>query len=253
MKFRSLALFAMAAGFAVLIGDFTALDAQEKVGKKNKKPIDPPAATTPAAKPVTKPEVKPAAITVATPKVKDAAALAKVIDAEITRKIVEAKLTASAASSDEEFLRRAALDITGVIPSAERAKAFLDDKSPDKRAKLIDELLADPRFGRRMADIWTAKLFPKDSGNRFVLKDPLYKWLEDEFNKNPGWDKFTTSLVTATGTVAHCCMDGQAKWPIGDARAQHVIDIYNSPAYRRLRAETQRRQDASPCNTCTFL
>ena len=37
------------------------------------------------------------------------------------------------------------------------------------------------------------------SGNRFVLKDPLYKWLEDEFNKNPGWDKFVTSLVTATG------------------------------------------------------
>lgn len=59
--------------------------------------------------------------------------------------------------------------------------------------------------------------------------------------------------ITATGTVAHCCMDGQAKWPIGDARTQHVIDIYNSPTYRRLRAETKRRQDASPCNTCTFL
>ncbi len=230
MKFRSLALFAMAAGFAVLIGDFTALDAQEKVGKKNKKPIDPPAATTPAAKPETKPEVKPAAITVATPKVKDAAALAKVIDAEITRKIVEAKLTASAASSDEEFLRRAALDITGVIPSAERAKAFLDDKSPDKRAKLIDELLADPRFGRRMADIWTAKLFPKDSGNRFVLKDPLYKWLEDEFNKNPGWDKFTTSLVTATGTVAEngattYFVANRSVDKLTDTTAQHFLGI----------------------------
>lgn len=59
--------------------------------------------------------------------------------------------------------------------------------------------------------------------------------------------------ITATGAVAHCCMDGQAKWPIGDVRRQHVLDIYNNPAYRRLREQTQRRQDASPCNTCTFL
>jgi hypothetical protein len=48
-------------------------------------------------------------------------------------------------------------------------------------------------------------------------------------------------------------MDGQAKWPIGDARTQHVIDIYNGPAYRRLRAEVQTRQAATPCHACTFL
>ncbi|MBP3956613.1 DUF1549 domain-containing protein [Gemmata sp. G18] len=203
MRFRPLALFALTAGFVALIGDFSPLDAQEKLGKKGKKFVPP-------ARPTTKPEVKPVAEkpttptlpTLATPKAKDAVALAKIIDTEINRQLADAKLTASTQSSDEEFLRRASLDITGVIPSAERAKAFLDSKEADKRAKLVDELLADPHFGRRMADIWTAKLFPRDSGNRFVLKDPLYKWLEDEFNKNPGWDKLVTGLVTATGTVA---------------------------------------------------
>jgi tetratricopeptide (TPR) repeat protein len=59
--------------------------------------------------------------------------------------------------------------------------------------------------------------------------------------------------ITATGTVAHCCMDGQAQWPIGDAGRQHVLEIYNNPAYRRLREHTAKRQDAAPCNTCTFL
>ncbi len=233
MKFRPLALFALTAGLAVLVGDFTSIDAQEKAIKKSKKKIEAPETPTPAA-PVAKPEVvKPVAppvINVATPKAKDAAALAKVIDAEITKKLATAKLTASALSSDEEFLRRVSLDITGVIPSAEKAKAFIDDKSPDKRAKLIDELLADPRFGRRMADIWTAKLFPKDSGNRFVLKDPLYKWLEEEFNKNPGWDKFTTSMVSATGTVAE---NGAVTYFIAnrsvdkltDTTAQHFLGI----------------------------
>ncbi len=202
MRFRPLALFALTAGFVALIGDFSPLDAQEKLGKKGKKFVPP---VRPAAKPEIKPALEkptaPILPTLATPKNKDAVALAKIIDTEISRRLADAKLTVSAQSSDEEFLRRVSLDITGVIPSAERAKAFLDSKESDKRAKLVDDLLADPHFGRRMADIWTAKLFPRDSGNRFVLKDPLYKWLEDEFNKNPGWDKLVTGLVTATGTV----------------------------------------------------
>ncbi len=204
MRFRPLALFALTVGLAATIGDFSTLDAQDKVGKKNKKKNAPAAAVKPVI-PVDKPEsTEPATKPIAgvtTPNVKDARALAKVIDAEINRMLAEAKLAPSARSSDAEFLRRACLDITGVIPTAERVKAFLDDPSEDKRAKLIDALLADPHFGRRMADIWTAKLFPRDSGNRFVLKEPFYKWLEDEFNTNPGWDKVVTSLVTATGAV----------------------------------------------------
>ncbi|MBC7541449.1 MAG: tetratricopeptide repeat protein [Candidatus Sericytochromatia bacterium] len=59
--------------------------------------------------------------------------------------------------------------------------------------------------------------------------------------------------ITATGIVAHCCMDGQAKWPIGDVSQQHVLEIYNAPEYRGLREKTLTRLDASPCNECTFL
>jgi radical SAM protein with 4Fe4S-binding SPASM domain len=59
--------------------------------------------------------------------------------------------------------------------------------------------------------------------------------------------------ITATGKVAHCCMDGQAQWPIGDVRTQHVLEIYNAPDYRRLRERTLSRRDATPCSTCTFL
>lgn len=59
--------------------------------------------------------------------------------------------------------------------------------------------------------------------------------------------------ITATGTVAHCCMDGQAKWPIGDVNTQHVLEVYNAPHYRQLREKTISRKDASPCNACAFL
>ena len=202
MRFRPLALFLLAAGLIATTGNVPDVGAQEKL-KKNKKKIDAPPVEAPKDLPApTNPPVdKPILPDIKPPAKKDAAALAKVIDAEIARKLAEAKLTASAKCSDEEFLRRAYLDIAGVIPSAEKAKAFLDDTTADKRAKLIDELLADPRFGRRMADIWTAKLFPVDSANRFVLKEPFYKWFEEEFNKNVAWDKLVTSIVTASGTV----------------------------------------------------
>jgi hypothetical protein len=229
MRFRPLALFALTAGLAVLVGDFTSIDAQEKVLKKGKKKVDPPAdPIKPEDKPV--PRAPRNVTPVATPAAKDALALAKVIDAEVTRKLAAAKLTASAKCSDDEFLRRAYLDIVGVIPTADQAKSFLDNPSADKRAKLLDELLADPRFGRRMADIWTAKLFPKDSGNRFVLKEPLYKWFEEQFNKNPGWDKLITSLVTATGTVAEnpavtYFLANRSVDKLTDTTAQHFLGI----------------------------
>ena len=59
--------------------------------------------------------------------------------------------------------------------------------------------------------------------------------------------------ITATGVVAHCCMDGQAAYPLGDVNTQHVLDIYNAPAYRQLRERQQSRLGAAPCNQCCFL
>ncbi|MEM0951867.1 MAG: radical SAM/SPASM domain-containing protein [Cyanobacteria bacterium P01_H01_bin.74] len=59
--------------------------------------------------------------------------------------------------------------------------------------------------------------------------------------------------ITATGKVAHCCMDGQCEWPVGDVRTTHVLDVYNAPEFRQLRETKLTRKEASPCNTCTFL
>ena len=51
--------------------------------------------------------------------------------------------------TDAEFIRLVSLDLTGMIPSGLDTKAFLDDPAPDKRAKLIDKLLANPHFSPR--------------------------------------------------------------------------------------------------------
>ncbi len=244
MRFRPLAVFALTIGMAVLIGDLTtsSADAQQKATKKAKnknknknkfkfknRKTDPPL-TRIDPKEKLSPPVSPPVATLPVPRSKDAAALAKIIDDAVSKTLGEAGVAASVRTTDAEFLRRAYLDITGTIPSAEKAQAFLDDKSSNKREKLIDTLLADPHYGRRMADIWAAKLYTRDSGNRFVLKEPLYKWLEEQFNKNEPWDKFVAGLITATGTVADnpavtYFLTNRSVDKLTDTTAQHFLGI----------------------------
>jgi radical SAM protein with 4Fe4S-binding SPASM domain len=67
-----------------------------------------------------------------------------------------------------------------------------------------------------------------------------------------GCNRWFELSITATGEVAHCCMDGQAAWPIGNVRDQHVLEVYNAPDYRRLRERTVSRLHVEPCCQCTF-
>jgi len=167
-------------------------ETEAKKAAESAKPV-PVAPVVPAEKPQAAKAVSPAA--------KDPALMAKMIDAGINAKITEAKSVSSPICSDAEFLRRAYLDIVGVIPSGDKAKEFIDSTDPAKRSKLIDELLANPLYGRHQSDLWIPKLYPKDSANRFITKEPLAKWFEEQFNANTPWNQFVTNLVTATGSI----------------------------------------------------
>ena len=153
-----------------------------------------------AAKPATPvkvvaiPKAPPAATPVAD------AEMARAIDAAIDGRLADEKIAKSPAATDAEFLRRATLDLTGVTPTADEARAYLADASPDKREQLVDRLLASPKFGAHLADIWIAKLIPRDSGNRFVKPEPFRDYLADEFNVNRPWDQFVTKLLSASGS-----------------------------------------------------
>jgi Radical SAM superfamily/Iron-sulfur cluster-binding domain len=60
--------------------------------------------------------------------------------------------------------------------------------------------------------------------------------------------------ITATGKVAMCCMDGEARYPKGDVTTTHVLDIYNQPHLRRFRKQLiSRRSAGDPCSRCTYL
>lgn len=122
------------------------------------------------------------------------------IDAIILSRLAAEKITPATPASDSEFLRRVYLDITGKIPTAEQAAAFLDSTAPDKRAKLIEQLLASPEYGRHFADEWVRLLVPRNSDNRALRTQPLLDWLAEQFNQNRPWSEIVTALLTATGT-----------------------------------------------------
>jgi hypothetical protein len=206
MRYRPVLLLLLTTGLVVWVGSREPVGAQAPVQKKQKLKQKKKAETEAPLLHVKQPSpsaapAKPLPTVVPPPRSKDAVALAQFIDAEIDRRLAQAHIPPSPVSDDAEFLRRVYLDLTGVIPTAAQARAFLDSTEPNKREKLIDQLLADPNYGRRMADIWTAKLFPADSANRFVQKEPFHAWLAEQFHKNTPWDQLVTQLITASGTA----------------------------------------------------
>jgi hypothetical protein len=127
-------------------------------------------------------------------------ALARRITREVNDKLAESKLPASPLASDAEFVRRAHLDIIGRIPTRQRVVAFLEDRDPLKRAKLIDELLASPEYGRHFARIWADILVKRDFDNNKNLRtDAFVTWLAGRFNGNAGWDQIVREMIVATG------------------------------------------------------
>jgi hypothetical protein len=192
-RVRILGGLALAAAVLAL-GNDPAADAADKKGDKKpaaKKKVD-----------ATKQVSKPAGALASDAKLTHLQ-LAAHLDKFVLKKLKDEKIDASAVCSDEEFLRRVYLDLTGKIPPAEKAVAFLDSKDSKKREKLIDELLAGKDFGKYLADVWQASLLPRDSDNRRMIQyyPRLSEWLEKQFNDNPGWDKTVKEFMTVTGEV----------------------------------------------------
>lgn len=104
----------------------------------------------------------------------------------------------AALSTDGEFLRRVHLDLTGIIPTADEARAFLDDPSPYKRARLIDELLERPRFARHMQEVFSVMLLERRQGGP-VPDDAWSEYLFRAFLENRPFDRLASEILDAGG------------------------------------------------------
>jgi hypothetical protein len=103
-------------------------------------------------------------------------------------------------ASDEEFLRRAYLDLLGRIPTIQEARAFLLTRENGKREKLIDYLLAHPDYPKNFATQWTISLIGRSDQGRNVDRSALTTWLRKQFAAGRPWHEMVHELVSATGS-----------------------------------------------------
>ncbi|GLR19639.1 endo-inulinase [Portibacter lacus] len=121
------------------------------------------------------------------------------IDRFILAKLQENKLEPTQAAKKSTLLRRLSLDITGLPPSVEEIESFLKNDQENAYEQKIDELLARPQYGERMASIWldAARYADthgyQDDGLRTSW--PWRKWVIDAYNNNMPYDQFITEQL----------------------------------------------------------
>ena len=119
------------------------------------------------------------------------------IDPLVNKAILENGLTPAAAADRRTWLRRVALDLTGIPPTLADVRAFEADKSPNAKEKIVDKLLASKHFGEKWARPWLDLARYADSAG--YGSDPLRTnlwpwrdWVIDAINKNLPYDQFVT-------------------------------------------------------------
>ena len=136
---------------------------------------------------------------------------ANYIDDQVFAKLRRLRMSPSELCTDTEFLRRAYLDLLGILPTAEEARAFVDQSPRDgrsrlalkgnKRERVIEELLERPEF----ADFWALKWADILRNEEKVL-DPkgikiFHRWIRDSLAQNKPVDQFVREIVSGIGST----------------------------------------------------
>ena len=123
------------------------------------------------------------------------------VDTLIHNKLKKLRVIPSEVCSDAEFLRRASLDICGVMPTIEEFNTFVADKDPKKREKLVDQLLNRKEFVEMWVMKWSELLQIRTVNNRISYKSALlyYNWLQERIASNVPLDKMVQELLGSTG------------------------------------------------------
>ncbi len=125
------------------------------------------------------------------------------IDEVVVARLKQLGIEPANVCSDGVFVRRVYLDVTGTLPTADEARAFLNDSDPDKRRKLIDHLLGRDEF----VDYWTMKWcdllrvkseFPINLWPNAV--QAYHRWIRTCVRENMPYDQFVREMLTASGS-----------------------------------------------------
>jgi hypothetical protein len=140
------------------------------------------------------------------------------IDKHVGDKLVRLGIPPSEPIDDATFLRRVSLDTIGTLPTAAEARKFLLDPSPDKRSRLVDELLNRPEY----ADYWAMKWADILRADKIKITPQgtvgMTRWLRTQFAANRPYDEMAREILTAQGPI-------QAESPAGFFKALDTPEV----------------------------
>ncbi|MFO0797426.1 MAG: PSD1 and planctomycete cytochrome C domain-containing protein [Gemmataceae bacterium] len=163
------------------------------------------------------------------------------IDAFVLAKLRKEKLTPAPAATKEQLIRRVTLDLTGLPPTPAEVDAFVADAAPNAYEKVVDRLLASPRYGERMAWDWLDAARYADSngyqGDNERTMWPWRDWVVRAFNDNMPYDRFTVwqlagdllpnatrEQILATGFNRNHMINGEGGRIPEENRVEYVFD-----------------------------
>ena len=129
----------------------------------------------------------------------DKALIRNLIDQNVLAQLRQLNLKPSPPCSDSEFIRRAHLDVIGMLPKPAETKAFLADPAKNKRDKLVDQLLTRPDFIDYCTYRWSDLFLISGKKLRPNALKAYYGWLRSEVEKNTPWDQLVRRVMTARG------------------------------------------------------
>ncbi len=135
------------------------------------------------------------------PQVYAAASRHNFIDDSVLKKLQSLHIPPSPPCADAEFIRRAYLDAAGILPTPEELQKFLADRSPDKRARLIDALLERSEFTDYWAYKWSDLLLVSTRKLPQSAMWSFYQFIRQSVADNKPWDRFARDIVTASGST----------------------------------------------------
>jgi hypothetical protein len=126
------------------------------------------------------------------------------IDQLLARELDHDKIQPAPLTTDEQFIRRVTLDLTGELPVPADVTEFVADKDPNKRAKLINQLLDSDEYARHWAHYWHDVIASRvtEPRARLVAK-PFEEWLFRELKTNQKWDQIARAMITAEGPARY--------------------------------------------------
>jgi hypothetical protein len=162
--------------------------------------------------------------------------LAKSIDRHLAAGWKKADVKPAPAADDATFARRVYLDLLGRIPTVAEARAFITDRSPDRRTKLIDRLLASGGHNRHAATFWRRTWVPQADTPQFTqLAEGFEEWIASRLAKNAPYDQLVRQMLVVTPNLRR--VRGQG---LPDGEASRVFVLASESKPENLAANTAR-------------